>query len=138
MHNGKPPNSETVVFYDGSCPLCRAEMSIYKDRDAGAICLVDVSDPKTVLPGTLERDQAMARFHVLSCDGRLLSGAAAFVEVWRQLPGWRWAGRFGALPGVISVLEIGYRLFLPLRPAFVRVFVVARRVTGGIGLTPGR
>jgi len=100
------------------------------DRE-GALLLVDISAPAAEFPDGLERDEAMARFHVLSQDGRLLSGAAAFIEVWKQLPRWRWAGRLGSLPGATSLLETGYRLFILLRPAFVHLFVAARRMGAG-------
>jgi hypothetical protein len=38
-------------------------------------------------------------------DGRVLSGAAAFVEVWTRLPKWRWAARAASLPGAIPALD---------------------------------
>ncbi len=63
----------------------------------------------------------MARFHVGVADGRVLSGAAAFVAVWAQLPKWRWAARAASLPGALAALELGYRMFLPLRPLLSRV-----------------
>jgi demethoxyubiquinone hydroxylase (CLK1/Coq7/Cat5 family) len=50
----------------------------------------------------------------------LLSGAAAFVQLWRLLPGWQWLGRLGSLPGATPVLELAYRGFLHLRPAMQR------------------
>jgi predicted DCC family thiol-disulfide oxidoreductase YuxK len=71
----------------------------------------------------------MERFHVRAGDGRLLSGAAAFVEVWSRLPAWRWAARAASLPGALAGLELGYRLFLWVRPFISRLFgrVVQRR-----------
>lgn len=64
----------------------------------------------------------MKRFHVRASDGRVLSGAAAFVEVWTRLPRWRWAARTASLPGALIALELGYRMFLPVRPFISRVF----------------
>jgi predicted DCC family thiol-disulfide oxidoreductase YuxK len=118
------PNSalKTTVFYDGSCPLCRAEIGMYKKIDASCnLHLIDVSesDPDLELP--VGRDQAMARFHVMSNEGRLLSGAAAFIEVWRHLPRWRFAAKAASLPGIPPLLELAYRLFLPIRPSISRL-----------------
>ena len=129
MTEPNPSKDRTTVFFDGACPLCRAEIRFYESRDAeGAFSFVDVSRPDAGLPDTLGRDEALARFHVLSPDGRLLGGAAAFAEVWRRTPGWRWAWRLSTLPGVMVLLETGYRLFLRFRPAIVRLFVVTQRV----------
>ncbi len=67
----------------------------------------------------------------------LLSGAAAFVEVWSRLPSWRWAARAVALPGAMATLEVhGYRLFIPARPFISRLFRSLRRRLGRID--PGR
>lgn len=116
-----PDPSPSTVYFDGACPLCRAEIGYYQRKDeAGALCFVDVSEPGAATPEGIPRARAMARFHVRAEDGRLLSGAAAFVEVWRRLPRWRWAARAASLPGALAVLELGYRLFLPVRPFLAR------------------
>lgn len=113
--SSEPPKS--TIYFDGSCPLCQAEIGYYRRTDrAGALCFVDVSKPAAATPTGVTQRQAMGRFHVRASDGRVLSGAAAFVEVWSRLPQWRWAARAAALPGVLSTLELGYRLFLPVRP----------------------
>ncbi|MGJ5177191.1 thiol-disulfide oxidoreductase DCC family protein [Bradyrhizobium oligotrophicum] len=113
--------AKSTVYYDGSCPLCRAEIGYYGRTDqSGALCFVDVSKAGAEAPEGLSPRQAMARFHVRASDGRLLSGAAAFVEVWRRLPRWRWAARVASLPGALALLELGYRLFLPVRPFLSR------------------
>lgn len=114
--------SPPTVYFDGACPLCRAEIGHYRGRDrAGALRFVDVAATGAELPAGLTRAQALGRFHVRAGDGRLLSGAAAFVELWSQLPGWRRAARVARLPGVLAALEGGYRLFLLVRPLLARL-----------------
>ena len=69
----------------------------------------------------LSRQQALARFHVRRADGRLVSGAAAFVSLWQQLPRWRWAARLAGLPGVDAETARGpIRLGLCLAPSALR------------------
>ena len=123
------PNNKTVVFFDGSCPLCKSEMNLYNNCDsAGALFLVDISEATAMLPSILDKRIAMERFHIISHEGQMLSGAAAFIELWRQLRGWRWAAKAASLPGQASILEFAYCLFLQVRPVLVRLFLVARRL----------
>jgi len=97
---------------------------------------VDVADPNGELPRGTDRAAALARLHVATRDGRILSGAAAFTEVWQALPGWRWLARLARLPGIPWLMEAGYRAFLPIRPAIVRLFVFVRRLRGPRGDRP--
>ena len=112
-----------MVYFDGSCPLCRAEIRYYqcKDQDR-ALCFIDISETGAVPPEGITQERAMKRFHVRASDGRVLSGAAAFVEVWTRLPRWRWAARAASLPGALITLEWGYRIFLPVRPFLSHFF----------------
>lgn len=110
-----------TVYFDGACPLCRREIAHYQRSDrAAALCFVDVSAPGAPTPVGVDRRLALARFHVLAGDGRVVSGAAGFVELWSLLPGWHWAARLARVSGVLWLLELGYRLFLPLRPGLAR------------------
>jgi predicted DCC family thiol-disulfide oxidoreductase YuxK len=114
---------KSTVYFDGSCPLCRAEIGYYQRNDQySALCFVDISEPGGIPPEGITQERAMKRFHVRASDGRVLSGAAAFVEVWTRLPRWRWAARLAGLPGVTPLLEVGYRLFLPIRPYLSKTF----------------
>ena len=102
---------------------------MYRGSDMlGALCFVDVSKANATLPKIPDREKAMSRFHVIARDGRMLSGAAAFIEVRQLLRGWRWAAKIAALPELTSTLECAYRVFLALRPALVQLFVAAQRL----------
>ncbi|MBS0558803.1 MAG: DUF393 domain-containing protein [Proteobacteria bacterium] len=109
--------SAAAVYYDGACPVCAREIAQYRRaQGAASIDFVDVSAcaPDALGPG-LSRDAALARMHVRTEDGRLVSGAAAFAALWRALPGFAWLARLAALPGALAAMEAGYRLFLRLR-----------------------
>jgi predicted DCC family thiol-disulfide oxidoreductase YuxK len=125
---------KSTVYFDGSCSLCSAEIGYYRRKDQDrALCFVDISETGAVAPDGITKERAMRRFHVRASDGRLLSGAAAFVEVWTRLPRWRWAARAASLPGALIVLERGYRIFLPVRPFISRLFGQALRLQAAIG-----
>jgi predicted DCC family thiol-disulfide oxidoreductase YuxK len=116
----EPDSPELTVYYDGACPLCRAEISHYR-RCEGAerVAFVDVAMQE---PGNgLSRAEALARFHVRAPDGALVSGAAAFGRLWRSLPGWRWLGRLIETPLLLPWAEVAYRASLPLRPRLARL-----------------
>ncbi|MFD0857825.1 thiol-disulfide oxidoreductase DCC family protein [Roseovarius aquimarinus] len=128
--SGAADSDGVTVYYDGACPLCRAELAHYTRRDReGRLTLVDVSKEGANLPEGLAPEEARARFHVADGAGRLASGAAAFALLWRQIPGWKWAGKLARVPGVLPMLELTYRGFLKLRPAIVKTFtqIQARR-----------
>lgn len=129
------PETRLTVYFDGSCPLCRAEISHYRrlDRDA-AVEFADVSAPDRTPGPDLPRHAAMARFHVRLPDGRLLSGAAAFAALWRTMPGpWRVLGHVAGWRPVTIVLEGLYRAFLPVRPYLSQA---VGRITGRPSAAP--
>ena len=116
-----PPDAVTVL-YDGACPLCRREIGLYRGLDSlQPVAWRDVSAADAVLPPGGTRDAFLARFHVQQADGTILSGAAAFIALWSVLPGWRWLGRVGRLPGMTGLMEIMYRSFLRIRPRMQRL-----------------
>ena len=120
----QPAKDSLTVYFDGSCPLCQAEISYFQDRHEGdTIRWIDVSDSgeQELGPDLSQRD-AMRRFHVRTADGQLHSGSRAFALMWRQIPGFRWLGKLASVGGVSVVLEWMYRGFLHIRPALQRVY----------------
>ena len=117
MQANADTSAQATVYFDGACPLCTAEIKHYKAQ-AGSdqLCFIDASKADAPLGPELHADAAMRRFHVRLPDGTLVSGARAFVAIWQSLPNWRWAARIARIPGVTPMLEVGYRLFPPVRP----------------------
>jgi hypothetical protein len=105
--------------------LCRREIGVYRDlAPTQPLEFRDISDPAAPLPADLPagltRCGLLARFHVQHGDGRIESGARAFIAFWARLPYWRWLARLGRLPGVASLMELAYRGFLRVRPTLQR------------------
>ncbi len=106
-----------TVYYDGSCPICSREIRFYRARPgADGFDWVNVAgDGSEVLGPGLSRDAALARMHVRRADGTLLTGAAAFAEMWRHMPGFRVLGAVLSIRPLLAVAELGYRVFLMVR-----------------------
>jgi predicted DCC family thiol-disulfide oxidoreductase YuxK len=115
-----------TVYFDGACPLCAAEIAYYRRQDtARAVRFPDALHDGTVLGSDLGKREAMARFHVRTSEGRLISGAAAFVELWRALPRWSWAAKLVRGRRTMTMLELGYEGLLHIRPGLSKL---ARRL----------
>lgn len=120
--HGSVADDLATVYFDGSCPLCSAEITHYASKiGARKLHFVDVSAQGVDLGSDLAVEDAMSRFHVRKPDGELISGAKAFVEVWRLVPGWRWMSRLAGIPGVLPIMDALYRGFLVVRPRLVRL-----------------
>jgi predicted DCC family thiol-disulfide oxidoreductase YuxK len=99
------------------CPVCRREISTYRRLRGGEnIDWVDASRcEEAALSAGLDRASAMRRLHVRRGNGTLVSGAAAFVEIWRQLPTFAWLARSCANRPTLLALDKVYDGFLRLR-----------------------
>lgn len=122
-----PRCAELTVLYDGACPLCRREIDVYRAlTPRQPLVFSDISQANALLPEGLSREQLLARFHVRHPDGRLDSGASAFIALWSRLPGWRWLAMLGRIPGMRWVMEGMYRMFLRVRPRLQRLVASSR------------
>ena len=112
-----------TVYYDGSCPLCALEIEFYRRRaGAGRISWIDASrvEPAEFAPG-LSRTQALARFHAVTAQGTILSGAEAFARIWSLIPGFRIIGNLYRFRPLAWLMERAYNGFLLVRPTMQRL-----------------
>ncbi len=108
-----PPLPKPIVFFDGACPMCSREIAHYrKRRGADNIVWLDISKPGNDLDRYgISRDEAMSRFHVLDRERSWHTGAWGFVELWSQLPAYRWLAWVIKRAGLLPVLDAAYSRF---------------------------
>jgi predicted DCC family thiol-disulfide oxidoreductase YuxK len=109
-----------TIWYDGACPLCIREIALMQRLDrAKRLNFIDISPPNAPCP--LDRQLMLARFHAQTAEGEIVSGAAAFAAMWREIPVLRPLGLIARNRAVLRLLERAYLLFLKIRPALQRL-----------------
>ncbi len=112
-------DSAKQVFFDGSCPICRAEIEELKGADqSGSISFVDCSAegfaPAPGDPSHPSQKALLNALHVFE-NGHWLSGPDAFAEIYRSLGMTRLAKVWGSRR-LRPLVNIVYRLFVVSRP----------------------
>jgi predicted DCC family thiol-disulfide oxidoreductase YuxK len=115
----RDPAAAAEAFFDGACPLCRAEIAQYRRmRGAETVAWRDAAAGEA--PPEIGRAAALARFHVRRADGALVSGFRAFLAIWRVNPRLAPLARLLDRPPFTWAGEAAYRLFLRVRPLWRR------------------
>ncbi|MEL6583908.1 MAG: DUF393 domain-containing protein [Pseudomonadota bacterium] len=103
----------TEVYFDGACPICRREIAMW--QDAKGLEDVAFTNVAEVVPDGLDQQELLARFHVKRSDGVIVSGAAAFLALWR---GHKWLWPVGVALDrwpFRPLLDVAYAGFLRVR-----------------------
>ena len=113
------PAAACAVYYDGACPICSREIALYQrlsEKAAQPAAFENIMGDGVVLPDGVSREQALARLHVRLRSGEVVSGAAAFIAMWRATPRFQLLGRAASIPPLPWLLELAYIGFLKIRP----------------------
>jgi predicted DCC family thiol-disulfide oxidoreductase YuxK len=81
-----------IIFYDGNCPLCNAEMQHLKQADKQQqIVLEDLNaeDFSGRFPH-INKDKAMATLHAQAQTGELIYGLDVTCQAWQAVGKHRW------------------------------------------------
>jgi predicted DCC family thiol-disulfide oxidoreductase YuxK len=104
----------SAIYYDGACPICRREIAMYKS--SGTVPEDAYQDIATgPVPEDTTREALLARLHVRLSDGQMVSGARAFLAIWRTQRTLRPLGILLDRQPFIWVLDLGYAGFLKIR-----------------------
>lgn len=103
-----------TVYFDGNCPICRAEVRFYKWYDKSRlIAWTDIgllTDEQ--LPPRKSRDELLGKFHAKEEGSNWHVGVDAFAVIWQRLPIFRRFAWVFRTPGLRHLAEIAYRGFL--------------------------
>ena len=109
---------KVTVWWDSSCPLCTKEIEIMKKLDKHkAVNFIDLMKSDNSANGCpINKKEMLARFHAQETGKEIVTGAAAFATVWRNIPAMRWLGILAENPRILLMLESAYIWFLKYRP----------------------
>lgn len=104
---------QVIAYYDGLCPICVHEMSVYRRRGQGRVLLHDVNGD---IPDDVDRKAALNALWVRKADGTLVAGWDAFIAIWERSPGFEWLAMLTRPVFIKWPLDKIYRLLAPYRP----------------------
>lgn len=97
--------------------VCDIEISHYKRIAPMDFEMVDISNPLfNAAEFGLTTEAVNRHMHVVSPDGKLHVGVDAFAHIWSRIPRYSIANKVVRFPGVRSIAEVGYEVFVRVRP----------------------
>ena len=98
------------VYFNNSCKICKAEIDLYKKEKIDQINWIDITNNKKAKIETNKNyKQLIRRLHVEK-DGKILSGAKAFLLVWKNIPKYRILYSIFSLPIIFQIFSVTYEI----------------------------
>ena len=97
------------VFYNNSCSICRFEINHYK-KITKNIDWIDIANEKSALNETnLDSKTLLRRLHMIK-NGKLYSGVNAFIQLWLEIPRYKFLGKLLKKPIIYQISWIFYEI----------------------------
>jgi|TARA_B110000285_G_scaffold139897_1_gene156547 predicted DCC family thiol-disulfide oxidoreductase YuxK len=98
------------VYFNNSCNICRAEINLYKKQNIEDIEWVDITDNKAAEIETQKDDKALLRRLHIKDGEKIISGAEAFLLVWKKIPKYKFLYIFFKTPLIFSLFSFFYEI----------------------------
>ena len=98
------------VYFNNSCNICRAEINLYKKQNIEDIEWVDITDNKAAEIETQKGDKALLRRLHIKDGEKIISGAEAFLLVWKKIPKYKFLYKFFKTPVIFSLFSFFYEI----------------------------
>ena len=98
------------VYYNKSCSICRAEINLYKRQNIKDIEWVDITNNLIAEKDTSKNNRTLLRRLHVEENGKIFSGAKAFLLVWKKIPKYKYLYTFFKLPIVFGIFSFFYEI----------------------------
>ena len=98
------------VYFNNSCNICRAEINLYKKQNIKDIEWIDITDNKSAELETLKDDKALLRRLHIKDGEKVISGAEAFLLVWKKIPKYKFLYTFFKIPIIFTLFSYFYEI----------------------------
>jgi len=98
------------VFFNNSCNICKAEINLYKKQNVRDIEWVDVTNNKSAELETQKNSKALLRRLHVKDGNKIISGAEAFLLVWKQIPKYNFLYKFFKIPIIFNLFSFFYEI----------------------------
>ncbi len=98
------------VYFNNSCNICKAEINLYKKQNIKDIEWVDITDNKSAEIETQKDDKALLRRLHIKDGEKVISGAEAFLLVWKKIPKYRFLYTFFKIPIIFTLFLYFYEI----------------------------
>ena len=98
------------VYFNNSCSICRAEINLYKKQNIKDIEWVDITDNKSAEIETQKDDKALLRRLHIKDGEKIISGAEAFLLVWKKIPKYKFLYTFFKMPIIFNLFSYFYEI----------------------------
>ena len=111
-----------TIYFDGLCIACSTEINHYrKQKGAEKFLFIDITSAEFIPEEHgIDPKQAHRLMHVRDTQGELKQGVDAFRAIWIELPKYHFLYSLTRFKFVRWILEIGYNLFIKIRPYLPR------------------
>tara|TARA_B100001057_G_C22271203_1_gene727005 strand:+ start:232 stop:579 length:348 start_codon:yes stop_codon:yes gene_type:complete len=98
------------VYFNNSCKICKAEINLYKKEKIDQINWVDITDNQNAKIETNKNYKELIRRLHVKKDGKIFSGAEAFLLIWKNIPKYKILYSIFKLPIIFQIFSIIYEI----------------------------
>ena len=96
------------VYFNNSCKICKAEIDLYKKEKISKIDWIDITNNQNAKIETKKNDKELLRRLHVKKNGEIISGARAFLLVWKNIPKYKFLYSIFKLPIIFQIFSLCY------------------------------